>query len=99
MERVSIFISCDEAPAATCGGSTGKRILTARKSGDFLRERSDQPRCCGNPSWTKPAGIHGGWLHCNIQFVCQPAIFIKSLNFNSLLDVSQLRKSEFQSIR
>jgi hypothetical protein len=49
----------DEAPAATCRGSTGKRIVTAGKSTDFL-ERSDQPRCCGNPSWTKPAGIHGG---------------------------------------
>jgi hypothetical protein len=27
---------CDEAPAATCRGPTGKRILTARKSTDFL---------------------------------------------------------------
>jgi hypothetical protein len=62
------------------------------------RKRSDQPRCCGNPSWTKPAGIHGGWLHCNIQVVCQRDILGKIFNINGLGDVDRLAKSEFQPI-
>jgi hypothetical protein len=70
----------DEAPAATIGGFNGIGNVTARKSaqvantGTISKERSDQPRCCGNPSWTGPAGIGDGWLHCNIQVACHPAV-------------------------
>jgi len=88
----------DEAPAATNRGSTGKRILTAGKSTDFLKERSDQPRCCGNPSWTKPAGVCGGWLHCTIQIMCQSGFFINLLQINGLDEIGQLTESDFQPI-
>jgi hypothetical protein len=30
----------------------------------------DQLRCCGNPSWTWPAGIYDDRPHCNIQVAC-----------------------------
>jgi hypothetical protein len=62
------------------------------------KKRSDQPRCCGNPSWATPAGIHGGWLQCNIQVVCQLVSFIKMLYFNGLGEADQQAKTEFQPI-
>jgi hypothetical protein len=71
---------CDEAPAATIGGFNGIKeshraeIGSAEKRRFNPRKRSDQPRCCGNPSWTKPAGICDGWLHCNIQVVCHAGV-------------------------
>jgi hypothetical protein len=67
----------DEAPAATTGGPT-KVNLTARKS-VRLREPGFIP---GNGPTSlvaaeihlgrRPAGICGGWLHCNIQVACHP---------------------------
>jgi hypothetical protein len=98
MERVSIFISYDEAPAATNRGSTGKRILTAGKSTDFQGSGPTSLVAAEIHLGRRPAGIHGGWLHCNIQVVCQLAAFIKTLNFNSLWDIGQLAKSGFQLI-
>jgi hypothetical protein len=53
---------CDEAPAATFGGVNGNNdcdrteIGSAPKRRFDFEERSDQPRCCGNPSWTKASG-------------------------------------------
>jgi hypothetical protein len=32
----------------------------------------------------RPAGIHGGWPHCNIQVVCQRGVLGKLLNINGL---------------
>jgi hypothetical protein len=49
----------DEAPAATTGGINGWD-KTAREPVRLdlpnlnPRQRSDQRRCCGNPSWTTP---------------------------------------------
>src|SRR3954469_14419363 len=31
-----------------------------------------------------PAGIHGSWLHCNIQVVCQRTALINALKINRL---------------
>src|SRR5258708_39684059 len=69
------------ARRSSCGhdrGVNGKGKMTALKPrgwnapGSISRERSDQPRCCGNPSRTKPAGICDGWLQRNIQVACHP---------------------------
>jgi hypothetical protein len=32
-----------------------------------------------------PAVIHGGWLHCNIQVVCQPGGFERLSYINGLI--------------
>jgi hypothetical protein len=56
-ESCSIFMVCDEAPAATASGVNG---VESDRSEPGLAwsalldsgERSDQLRCCGNPSWT-----------------------------------------------
>ena len=52
-----------EAPAATRGvATTRKGRVIARKfdskgsAVSEVSERSDQPRCCGNPSWTTASG-------------------------------------------
>jgi hypothetical protein len=37
----------------------------------------------------EPAGIHGGWLHCNIQVVCQRDVLGELLNINGLGNFSQ----------
>jgi hypothetical protein len=47
----------DEAPAATIGGFNEREfdraeISPAAITGFDSSERPDQPRCCGNPSWT-----------------------------------------------
>jgi hypothetical protein len=47
-------------------GSKGSAV-----SGKFWR--SDQPRCCGNPSWTAPAGGYGGWLKEPLFKLCASA--------------------------
>jgi hypothetical protein len=53
---------CDEAPAATLGGVNGLRQCDRAEIGsaDTCRfnsdARSDQPRCCGNPSRTVASG-------------------------------------------
>jgi hypothetical protein len=68
----------DEAPAATTSGVNGKRNVTALKS--VGEEAPVQFRRCGPTSLVaaeihlgrKPAGIYGGWLHCNIQVMCHP---------------------------
>jgi hypothetical protein len=97
MERVSIFISRDEAPAATCGGSTGKRILTARKSSDFPESGPTSLVAAEIHLGRTPAGIHGGWLHCNIQVVCQLGLLEISLNINGLLIGGPRKEADLQA--
>jgi hypothetical protein len=57
-----------------------------------ISKRSDQPRCCGNPSWTTPAGIYGGWLPSPIQFVCHCSNFRKALIIQLIDDIAMQYK-------
>jgi hypothetical protein len=75
---------CDEAPAATCRGSTGIRILTAGKSNDFQENGPTSLVAAEIHLGRRPAGIHGGWPQCNIQVVCQSVVWIKLLKINGL---------------
>jgi hypothetical protein len=91
MVRGSIFISCDEAPAATSAGSTGERILTARKSSDFPGSGPTSLVAAEIHLGRCQHGITGGWLHCNIQVVCQPLVFGKLLKIKGMSDNDDLR--------
>jgi hypothetical protein len=43
-------------------------------------------------------GITGGWLHCNIQVVCQPPIFKRMIEINTLGEALRTAKSDFRRI-
>jgi hypothetical protein len=69
---------CDEAPAATIGGVNERECDREETDpvwgapASIPKERPDQPRCCGNPSLKRPAGIDGGWLALS-HSSCVPA--------------------------
>jgi hypothetical protein len=63
---------------------TGKRILTAQKSTDFKSGPTSLVAAeIHLGRW--PAGVCGGWLHCNIQVVCHPGAWQITLIFNGLV--------------
>jgi hypothetical protein len=74
---------------ATTGETDVWSLGTSIRNGRLCRvgnpERSDQPRCCGNPSWTWPAGISGGWLEFSIQELCQCKRFENTNDFKTML--------------
>jgi hypothetical protein len=93
---------CDEAPAATLGGVNGKQsdrlgIDPADWQAQFLRMRSDQRRCCGNPSWkcqrasSAMAGLHVYSKHVPAQrnqktlTISECCVFCSALNGSSFM--------------
>jgi hypothetical protein len=76
VEMVSSFMACDEAPAATIGDLDEKRDDPSgsepAKRRSIPKTRSDQRRCCGNPSWKgqRASSATAGAI-CYIQIMCQ----------------------------
>jgi hypothetical protein len=67
----------DEAPAATIGGVNGIKESDRAEIGSagkrrvqFLRSGPTSLVAAEIHLGLKPAGICGGWLHCNIQVMC-----------------------------
>jgi hypothetical protein len=84
----------DEAPAATTGGFNEREFDRAEVSSAAIAdlhftERPDQLRCCGNPHpGPRPAGIYGGWPHCNIQVACHPNSKNKIIIYQTIAGLS-----------
>jgi hypothetical protein len=81
----------DEAPAATSVAST-EGIGSAVEPGSADAAELNSPN--GPASLVaaeihlgqKPAGDYGGWLHCNIQVACHPALkenIVKSMIYSA----------------
>jgi hypothetical protein len=77
--------------------STGIRILTARKSTDF-QWSGPNSLVAAEIHLGRQRAITGGWLHCNIQVVCQLNRFIKYSYINGLARASRWPKSELPPI-
>jgi len=66
----------DEAPAATIGGFNGRECDraetgSAKGAGSIPGNGPTSLVAAEIHLGRKPAGICGGWLHCNIQIACQ----------------------------
>src|SRR3954453_14855049 len=97
MERVSIFISCDEAPAAY---HVAQRETDCDRAEMRFPKRGPTSLVAAEVHLGRtPAGIHGSWLHCNIQVVCQRSALINVFRINVLDNNSTGPNLCFRSIR
>jgi hypothetical protein len=85
----------DEAPAATIGGFNEREFDRAEISSTGIADLDsrDGPTSlvAAEIHLGRPAGICGGWLHCNIQVACHPASRNKSMKYQYVVGFSRSR--------
>ena len=81
----------------------GKGCVIARKfdpkgsAVSEVSERSDQPRCCGNPSWTTASGHQRRLAYPSLFKLCASAAILRNIVlFNQLLDIASQHGVDLQ---